>query len=46
MVSTSRASQRTVEAEWCAPSSTCTSPRYDVRPPPRATDLLMMDDDV
>src|SRR3954447_17252672 len=46
IVSTSRASQRTVEAEWCAPSSTCTSPRYDVRPPPRATDLLMIDDDV
>src|SRR3954467_125893 len=28
--------------EWCAPSLTCPSPRYDVRPPPRATDLLMI----
>src|SRR3954465_2986199 len=39
MLSTRSASQRTVLALWCAPSATWTRPRYDVRPPPRATDL-------
>src|SRR4051795_11331825 len=33
-------------AEWCAPSLTCTSPRYDVRPPPRATDFEMIVEEV
>src|SRR5947209_19623519 len=28
---------------WCEPGCTCTSPRYEVRPPPRATDLLMIE---
>src|SRR5688500_725480 len=43
MVSTSSASHFTVLAEWCAPSCTWTRPRYDVRPPPRATDLEMIE---
>src|SRR6478735_10420905 len=42
----SSASHLTVEREPCAPSSTCTSPRYDVRPPPRATDLEMIVEEV
>src|ERR1700712_2191796 len=46
MSSTSRASHLTVEALWCAPLLTWTRPRYDVRPPPRATDLEMIVDDV
>src|SRR3954447_22266912 len=37
------ASHFTVERERWVPSCTCTSPRYDVRPPPRATDLLMIE---
>src|SRR5215218_4455070 len=44
--STSSASQSTLDLEWWAPSLTCTRPRYDVRPPPRATDLLMIELDV
>src|ERR1700750_2084698 len=46
MPSTSNASHFTVEREWCAPSLTCTSPRYEVRPPPRATDFEMIVEDV
>src|SRR5918994_1754948 len=42
IVSTSSASHFTVDFELVAPSSTCTRPRYDVRPPPRAIDLLMI----
>src|SRR3954464_6841939 len=38
----SRASHLTVDLLLVAPSWTWTSPRYDVRPPPRATDLLTM----
>src|SRR4051794_26343085 len=44
--STRRASHFTMLDEWCAPSLTWTRPRYDVRPPPRATDLLMIEDEV
>src|ERR671920_1560343 len=43
MGSTSSASQRTALAECLAPSRTCTRPRYAARPPPRATDLEMME---
>src|SRR3954471_3444692 len=43
MVSTSSASHLTLDLLWCEPGCTCTSPRYDVRPPPRATDLLMIE---
>src|SRR5690606_24332818 len=39
IVSTSRASHFTVDLAWLEPSSTWTRPRYEVRPPPRATDL-------
>src|SRR3954447_8195256 len=46
MVSTSSASHLTFDLLWCEPGCTCTSPRYDVRPPPRATDLLMIELDV
>src|SRR6266496_2025142 len=46
MSSTSSASQRTVDFEPYAPSCTWTSPRYDVRPPPRATDLDTIEEDV
>src|SRR4249920_3549490 len=46
MVSTSRASQRTVDLEWWEPSSTWTRPRYEVRPPPRATDFDTIVEDV
>src|ERR1044072_395800 len=46
IVSTSSASHLTVLALWCEPSSTCPRPRYDVRPPPRAIDLLMIDEEV
>src|SRR3954452_17480822 len=46
MVSTSSASHFTVEREWWAPLLTRTSPRYEVRPPPRATDFEMIVDDV
>src|SRR5919199_4642875 len=46
MVSTSSASHLTIDAEWWAPSLTWTRPRYDVRPPPRATDLEMIDEEV
>src|ERR1700749_3455847 len=42
MSSTSRASHFTVDRLPYAPLLTCTRPRYDVRPPPRATDLEMM----
>src|SRR5215213_4688483 len=42
MVSTRSASHLTVLLLWCEPSSTCTRPRYEVRPPPRAIDLLMI----
>src|SRR5690242_5476755 len=45
-VSTSSASHLTVDLEPAAPSSTWTRPRYDVRPPPRATDLEMIVDEV
>src|SRR6478752_489363 len=44
--STSSASHSTLDFEPCAPSLTWIRPRYDVRPPPRATDLLRMDDEV
>src|SRR3954463_8632881 len=46
MVSTSSASHFTVLALWCEPSSTCTRPRYEVRPPPRAIDFEMIDEEV
>src|SRR5918911_2572428 len=46
MVSTSSASHLTVDLECAEPSSTCTRPRYEVRPPPRAIDLLTMVEDV
>src|SRR5687767_3850355 len=42
MVSTSSASHFTVLLLWCEPSITCTRPRYDVRPPPRAIDFEMI----
>src|SRR4029079_9712764 len=44
--STSSASHLTVERLWWAFGLTRTRPRYEVRPPPRATDLLMIVDDV
>src|SRR5947199_8232179 len=43
MVSTSSASHLTLDLLWCEPGWTCTSPRYDVRPPPRAADLLVIE---
>src|SRR3954468_9812308 len=46
MVSTRSASHLTVLFECDEPSSTCTRPRYDVRPPPRAIDLEMIVEDV
>ena len=46
MSSTSSASHRTVDFEPWAPSWTWTRPRYDVRPPPRATDLETIVEDV
>src|SRR6476620_364829 len=46
MSSTSSASQRTVDLEPFAFGWTWTRPRYDVRPPPRATDLDTIVDDV
>ena len=46
MSSTSSASHRTVLFEPFAPSRTWTRPRYDVRPPPRATDFETIDDEV
>src|SRR5690625_4164750 len=46
MVSTSRASHWTVLALCVARGITCTSPRYDERPPARATDLDTIADDV
>src|ERR1700675_2643930 len=42
IVSTSSASHFTLDLEPCAPLFTCTRPRYEVRPPPRATDLDTM----
>src|SRR5919199_1898958 len=39
MVSTRSASHLTVLLECDEPSKTCTRPRYEVRPPPRATDF-------
>src|SRR3954451_3523463 len=42
MLSTSSASQTTLDLDPTAPSCTWMRPRYDVRPPPRATDLLTM----
>src|ERR1044071_4151322 len=42
IVSTRSASHLTVLRECDEPSSTCTRPRYDVRPPPRAIDLEMI----
>jgi hypothetical protein len=42
MLSTSSASHFTVDLEWWDPSLTWINPRYDVRPPPRATDLEMI----
>src|SRR3954453_23755870 len=44
--STSSASQSTLDFEPCAPSLTWISPRYDVRPPPRATDLDRIEEEV
>src|SRR5665647_146521 len=44
--STSSASQSTLELDPSAPSRICTRPRYEVRPPPRATDLEMIELDV
>src|SRR3954469_8684122 len=46
MVSTSSASQRTVDLLWCEPGATPTRPRDDVRAPPRATDFEMIELDV
>src|SRR3954447_11945604 len=46
MLSTSSASHFTVEREWCARLATRTRPRYEVRPPPRATDFDTIVDDV
>jgi hypothetical protein len=46
MVSTSSASQTTLEREWCARFATLTRPRYEVRPPPRATDFDTMVEEV
>src|SRR5262245_12831515 len=46
MSSISSASHFTVDFEPWLPSSTWTRPRYDVRPPPRATDFEMTLDDV
>src|SRR6185437_2217752 len=46
MSSTSSASHFTVDLLWCAPLWISTSPRYDDRPPPRATDLEMIVEDV
>src|SRR5215469_10805834 len=46
MVSTSSASHFTVDREWCARLCTRTRPRYDVRPPPLATDLDTMVEEV
>src|SRR6201747_2331584 len=42
MVSTKSASHFTVLLEPVAPSWICTRPRYEVRPPPRATDFETM----
>src|SRR5699024_821931 len=39
MVSTSSASHSTVDAACSAPGITWTRPRYELRPPPRETDL-------
>src|SRR3954447_421773 len=44
--STSSASHSTLDFEPWAPSLTWISPRYDVRPPPRATDFDRIDDEV
>ncbi|SKV39991.1 Uncharacterised protein [Mycobacteroides abscessus subsp. abscessus] len=46
IVSTSNASHFTDECEPCAPLLTCTRPRYEARPPPRATDLDTIVEDV
>src|SRR5471030_2554896 len=46
MLSTSSASHFTVLLDPWAPSLIWTSPRYDVRPPPRATDLETIVDEV
>src|ERR1700750_1989615 len=46
MVSTSSASHFTVERLLCAPLFTWTRPRQDVLPPPRATGLEMMVEEV
>src|SRR5215475_6070007 len=46
MSSTSSASQRTVDLDPRALGWTCTRPRYEVRPPPRATDFDTIVDDV
>src|SRR3954447_1245513 len=46
MVSTRSASHLTVDLECDEPSSTCTRPRYEVRPPPRAIDFDTIVDDV
>src|ERR671932_820498 len=46
MVSTRSASHLTVLLECADPSSTCTRPRYEVRPPPRAIDLDTIVEDV
>src|SRR5688572_29010215 len=46
IVSTRSASHLTVLLLWDEPSSTCTRPRYDVRPPPRAIDFEMIVDEV
>src|SRR3954454_7449215 len=46
MSSTSRASHRTADREPVALGCTCTRPRYEVRPPPLATDFDTIVDEV
>src|ERR1700750_3469229 len=46
MSSTSSASHLTVDALWWAPLCPSTKPRYEVRPPPRATDFDTIVEDV
>src|ERR687886_2077396 len=46
MVSTRSASHLTVLLECDEPSKTCTRPRYEVRPPPRAIDFETIVEDV
>src|SRR6478735_7262651 len=46
IVSTRSASHSTLDLEPAAPSPISTRPRYEVRPPPRATDLETMLEEV